>query len=63
MKKYSSNKDWNTQIRNLVRLGWLYKRGGKHARLTHPDGSRTLIVPCSPSDRRSLQNFIRLLKT
>lgn len=62
MRRYSSNKDWNTQIRRVVRLGWVFKRGGKHARLTHPNGFPTLIVPCSPSDCRGLQNFIRLLK-
>lgn len=62
MRRYSSDKDWNVLIRRLVRLGWRYRRGGKHGRLTHPDFSRTLIVPISPSDRRSLQNFIQFLR-
>lgn len=63
MKKYSSNKDWNIFIRQLVKRGWRYRRGGKHGRLTHPSFNRTLIVPTSPSDRRSLQNFIHFLRS
>lgn len=61
MKRYSSNKDWNVEIRRLVKLGWMYKRGGKHACLINPDNSQKLTIPISPSDRRSLHNFRRLL--
>ncbi|MBY5963627.1 type II toxin-antitoxin system HicA family toxin [Marinobacter hydrocarbonoclasticus] len=50
-------------IKRLIRHGWTYKRGGKHGRLTHPECSRTLIVPISPSDRRSLKNFMQFLRT
>lgn len=60
--KYSSNKDWDGCIRRLVKLGWKYRRGGKHGRLTHPNGVRTLTVSCSPSDRRSLKNFMRYVE-
>lgn len=63
MKKYISNKEWNVVIKGLVKLGWSYRRGGKHGRLTHPDFSRTLIVPISPSDHRSLQNFMQTLRS
>ncbi|WP_152207924.1 type II toxin-antitoxin system HicA family toxin [Marinobacter changyiensis] len=63
MKRFSSNKDWNVVIRRLVKLGWRYRRGGKHGRLTHPDCSRTLIIPVSPSDHRSLQNFMRTVRS
>lgn len=59
MKRYSSNKDWDERIRRLVKRGWKYQRGRKHGRLTNPDGSRTLTVSSSPSDRRSLKNFMR----
>ncbi|GGB82207.1 hypothetical protein GCM10011352_05020 [Marinobacterium zhoushanense] len=59
MRRYSSNKDWNECIKRLVKLGWIYSRGRKHGRLTHPDGSRILTVSNSPSDRRSLQNFMK----
>lgn len=62
MRKYSSDKDWNVEIRKLVKLGWVYKRGGKHARLISPDDSQRLVIPTSPSDRRSLHNFRRLLR-
>mgnify|MGYP003146002581 FL=1 len=63
MKRYSSDKDWNVLIRRLVRHGWTYKRGGKHGRLTHPEWSRTVTVPISPSDRRSLKNFLQFLRS
>ncbi|MBZ2169843.1 type II toxin-antitoxin system HicA family toxin [Marinobacter sp. F4216] len=63
MKRYSSNKDWNAVINRLVKLGWRYRRGGKHGQLTHPDSSEILVVPISPSDRRSLQNFMQLLRS
>jgi len=59
MQKYSTNKDWNVYIRELVKRGWTYRRGSKHGRLSHPDGTRTLTVSCTPGDRRSLKNFKR----
>lgn len=62
MKRYSSNKDWNIVIRRLVKLGWRYRRRGKHGRLTHPEVAQTLTVPISPSDRRGLQNFMQTLR-
>jgi hypothetical protein len=61
MKRYSSNKDWNFCIRRLVKLGWSYKRRGKHGCVRPPDGSRSLFVPCTPSDRRALKNFKSLV--
>lgn len=58
MMKYSSNKELAEFVRCLVRSGWSYHRGGRHGKLTSPTG-RHLTVPCSPSDRRALQNFKR----
>jgi len=63
VKRYSSNKDRNIVIRRLVKLGWRYRRGGKHGRLTHPDCSKTLIVSNSLSDHRSLKNFMRTVRS
>lgn len=55
--KYSSKKDLNQLIRQLVRQGWRYRQGRKHGRLTHPDGWPTMTVAKSPSDSRSVENF------
>ena len=57
--KYCSNKDMNRLIRQLVNQGWIYRNGSKHGRLTHPAGNPTLTVSRTPSDWRSLQNFVR----
>ena len=55
--KYCGAKEINTLIRQLVLNGWVFRRGGKHGRLTAPAGKPTLTVPNSPSDRRALLNF------
>lgn len=60
--KYCSNKDIDQLVRQLVRQGWSFQRGGKHGQLTHPDGRPKLIVAKSPSDFRSLHNFQRDLR-
>jgi predicted RNA binding protein YcfA (HicA-like mRNA interferase family) len=60
--KYCSNKELDQLIRQLVRQGWNFRRGGKHGRITHPDGRPTLTVAKSPSDCRSLDNFRRDLR-
>lgn len=60
--KYSSNKKLNQMIRQLVRQGWSFQHGGKHGRLTHPDGWPTMTVAKSPSDCRSFHNFRRDLR-
>lgn len=62
MKRYSSDKDWNVYLNCLVKFGWVYKRCSKHGRLTHPNGSRSITVPCSPSDRNSLKKFRAQIK-
>jgi hypothetical protein len=55
--KFSSQKDINKLVRELVREGWSFKRGGKHGRLTHLASKKILTVPCSPSDRYAARNF------
>ncbi|MFQ2587028.1 hypothetical protein ACK30U_07880, partial [Aeromonas caviae] len=39
-----------------------FQNGGKHGRLTSPDGLLTLTVSRSPSDSRSLYNLRRDLR-
>lgn len=60
--KYCSNNEIDALIRQLVRQGWRFHRGGKHGRLTHPGGRPTVTVAKSPSDFRSLENFRRDLR-
>jgi len=60
--KYSSNKDLDNLIRQLLRQGWRFNKGNKHGRLTHPNGWPTLTIAKSPSDYRSLLNFRRDLR-
>lgn len=60
--KYCSRKEMNQLIRQLVRQGWSFHRGGKHGRITHPGGWPTVTVAKSPSDYRSLDNFRRDLR-
>jgi hypothetical protein len=61
MKRYSSCKDWNQKIQHLIKLGWSYKRRRKHGCLISPDGYRKVTIPCTPSDYRSLKNFLSLI--
>lgn len=61
MKRYSSDKDFNAAIANLVRdHGWTYQTPGhsKHAKVIAPNG-RKMTVPVSPSDWRAVRNFRR----
>lgn len=60
--KYSSSKDIDRLVREQVRRGWLFQRGGKHGRLAPPGGRPILTVPTTPGDYRSLLNFRRDLR-
>lgn len=60
--KYSTNKDIDQLIRQLIRQRWVFQNGGKHGRLTSPDGLLTLTVSRSPSDSRCLYNLRRDLR-
>ena len=57
--KYSKCKEINSLVRKLVRQGWLFRWGGKHGRIEHPDFLGKLTVPKTPSDRKSFNNFRR----
>jgi hypothetical protein len=57
--KYSTDKNINKDVAQLVRLGWQFSHRGKHGKLTPPIGKVFLTVPCSPSDRNSFKNFRR----
>lgn len=57
--KYSSCKELNVLIRQLVREGWSYSQGRKHGKLSPPVGDDRITVPGSPSDWRAVMNFRR----
>jgi len=59
--KYSKDKDIAALVRGLIREGWRCHMGGRHGKLTSPEG-RWITVPCTPSDHRALRNFKRDLR-
>jgi predicted RNA binding protein YcfA (HicA-like mRNA interferase family) len=60
--KYSTSKDFDVLIRQLVRSGWSYSRGRKHGKLHSPLG-RLITVACSPSDHRAVKNLRQLVRS
>ncbi len=57
--RFSSDKDVNRLVCELVREGWQYRRGGKHAKLISPEATGFLIISGSPSDHRTIHNMRR----
>lgn len=55
--KYCAAKEIDHFIKYLLREGWTFRRGGKHGRLSSPNGKTKLSVPCTPSDKRAFLNF------
>jgi len=61
MKKYSSNKEINQIVKDLIKKNWKFKFGSKHGRIQSPVGIK-FTVPKSPSDWRAVMNFKRDIK-
>lgn len=57
MKRFSSSKEINVLVCQLVRDGWRFQQGGHHGKLYAPDRTVRLSVPSTPSDRRAFLNF------
>jgi hypothetical protein len=57
MKRYSASKEINALVRQLVRDGWRFQRGGQHGKLYAPNRVAYLSVSSTPSDRRAFLNF------
>lgn len=57
MKRYSTSKEINSLVRQLVSNGWQFQRGGQHGKLYAPNRAACLSVPSTPSDRRAFLNF------
>jgi predicted RNA binding protein YcfA (HicA-like mRNA interferase family) len=56
--KYSKDKAIAAFVYSLLRDGWQYRSGKRHAKLTSPAGRR-IAVPGTPSDHRAFENFKR----
>lgn len=57
MKRYSTSKEINTLVRQLVREGWQFQWGGPHGKLFAPNRGACLSVPSTLGDRRAYLNF------
>lgn len=55
--KYSSHKDIDKAVRDLVRKGWLFRRGSKHGKLRSPSGHEVITVAVTPGCRNAVQIF------
>lgn len=58
MKRFSTDKDINNLVRDLLSSGWGYQNRKKHTIILSPKGKR-IAVPSTPSDRRAYANFRR----
>jgi len=57
MCKYSSDKELNHLIRQLVNKGWTYEHLSKHGRLVTPCGCWNTTVSISPSSRNAAKHL------
>lgn len=60
--RYSKDKKIDAVVRQLLRSGWRVKSSNRHVRLENEVTRDCITVPCSPSDRRSVQNWLHQLK-
>jgi hypothetical protein len=54
---YSSDKDIDRVVADLVKAGWTAKQG-RHPKVTHPAGG-VVTFSRSPSDNNACKNFLR----
>lgn len=57
MAKYSSDKNIDSLVRELISEGWSANRKKSHWQLFPPDSHKVQTVPLSPSDSRAYLNF------
>lgn len=60
--RYSCSKDIDQLVRRYIQHDWTYRRGRKHGLLSPPSCGLFVVVPGTPSDCRTLQNFERDLR-
>lgn len=49
----------NLEVKKLIAHGWIYRRGSKHGKVYCPDRRFFVVVPGTPSDKRTGFNFVR----
>lgn len=57
MAKYSSDKNIDSLVRELLNEGWVASKKKSHWQLFPPDSDKVQTVPLSPSDSRAYLNF------
>ncbi len=57
MVKYSSDKNIDSLVRELLSEGWVANKKKSHWQLYPPDSNKVQTVPLSPSDGRAYLNF------
>jgi hypothetical protein len=57
MGKYSSDKNIDSLVKELLTEGWSSSRKKRHWQLIPPTGGRIQTVPVTPSDGRAFMNF------
>ena len=60
--RYSCSKDIDQIVRRCIQSDWTYRRGSKHGLLSPPRSRLFVVVPGTPSDWRTLQDFERDLR-
>ena len=57
--KFSKSEKVNIEVKKLIAHGWSYRRGSKHGRVYSPNKKFFVVVPGTPSDKRTGFNFVR----
>lgn len=57
MGKFSTDKNIDSLVRELINEGWTPQRKKAHWQLLPPDSAKIQTVPLSPSDGRAYLNF------
>ena len=60
VKRFSSCQTIDRVCRDLIKQGWSIRSWNRHCRLT--DGTVTITVPGSPSDKRATLNWLSHLR-
>lgn len=62
-RRYISNCDMaNKVVRRLIDRGWSICTGGRHQRITSPDGKMKLTLSITSSDSRATKNWISQIR-
>jgi hypothetical protein len=62
MGRYSTDKDVQRVVADLVRRGWRFESGRKHKKVFPPNSGRFVAFSASPSCHHALEQFSRDIK-